>query len=281
MKPITIKSILTALGIVVALTAYLGWLDDIGERYTQQGLKRALITYGVARGLNGVISVAQGTELAFEPVGVGLTFTPGQILDPVNDLIERFSWVVLASGSSLGVQSVLIQVTSWSWFTSIIMLFLIFSILSLWRHQLFSQAFKNFIFKVTVVLIIVRFFIPIIAIMNEALYLTFLEPQYIEAKQSLQQTADDIEKINDQQQPVIDEDASIIDKVTNVYNSASNALDIKGRLDSLKLTVAEVSESALNMIVVFVLQTLIFPLLFMWLTLQLLKFVIKIKLPAL
>jgi len=281
MKPITIKSILTALGIVVALTAYLGWLDDIGERYTQQGLKRALITYGVARGLNGVISVAQGTELAFEPVGVGLTFTPGQILDPVNDLIERFSWVVLASGSSLGVQSVLIQVTSWSWFTSIIMLFLIFSILSLWRHQLFSQAFKNFIFKVTVVLIIVRFFIPIIAIMNEALYLTFLEPQYIEAKQSLQQTADDIEKINDRQQPVIDEDASIIDKVTNVYNSASNALDIKGRLDSLKLTVAEVSESALNMIVVFVLQTLIFPLLFMWLTLQLLKFVIKIKLPAL
>jgi len=281
MKPITIKSILTALGIVVALTAYLGWLDDIGERYTQQGLKRALITYGVARGLNGVISVAQGTELAFEPVGVGLTFTPGQILDPVNDLIERFSWVVLASGSSLGVQSVLIQVTSWSWFTTIIMLFLIFSILSLWRHHLFSQAFKNFIFKATVVLIIVRFFIPIIAIMNEALYLTFLEPQYIEAKQSLQQTADDIEKINDQQQPVVDEGASIIEKVTNVYNSASNALDIKGRLDSLKLTVAEVSESALNMIVVFVLQTLIFPLLFMWLTLQLLKFVIKIKLPAL
>ena len=282
MKPITIKSILTALSIVVALTAYLGWLDDIGERYTQQGLKRALITYGVARGLNGVISVAQGTEVAFEPVGVGMTFTPGQILDPVNDLIERFSWVVMASGASLGVQSVLMQVTSWPWFTSIIMIFLVFSILSLWRYHLFSEVFKTFIFKMTLVLLIVRFFIPIIAIMNETLYITFLEPQYVEAKQSLQQTADDIEKIDDQQQPpVASEDASILDKVESIYNSAGNALDVKARLDSLKLTVAKVSESALNMIVVFVIQTLIFPLLFMWLTLQLLKFVIRIKLPVL
>ena len=280
MKPVTIKSILTALSIVIALTAYLGWLDDIGERYTQQGLKRALITYGVARGLNGVISVAQGTEVAFEPVGVGLTFTPGQILDPVNDLIERFSWVVLASGASLGVQNVLIQITGWLWFTSIIMVFLCLSVFLLWRHASFSKTVKNTVFKMTLVLIIVRFSIPVIAVINEALYLTFLQPQYIEATNNLQQTADDIEKLSDERRPVISDDASIIDKFESIYNSASNALDIKGQLDTLKSTVSKVSESAINMIVVFVIQTLIFPLLFMWLTLQLLKFVIRIKLPV-
>ena len=79
-----------------------GWLDNSGRTYTEDGIKRALATYAIARGLNGVISVAQGTEVAVEPVGVGVTFTPGQILDPINDLIERFSWIVLASSVSLG-----------------------------------------------------------------------------------------------------------------------------------------------------------------------------------
>jgi hypothetical protein len=280
MKPVYIKSCLTALAVIFALTAYLGWLDEIGERYTQQGLKRSLITYGVARSLNGVISVAQGTELAFEPAGVGLTFTPGQILDPVNDLVERFSWVVLASGASLGVQNILMQVTGWFWFSLTIIACLIFSVLLFWRHCLLSGTARKIIFKTTLVLMIIRFSIPVIAIMNEALYQNFLEPQYVEASNSLQQTTADIEKLNKQQQPLAGDDASFIDKVKSAYQSASNALDIKGHLDSLKSIVAEVSESALNMIVVFVIQTLVFPLLFIWLALQLIKYVINFKLSS-
>ena len=56
-------------------------LDERGQEYADAALKRSLLTFGVARALNGVISVAQGTEIALQPAGVGLTFTPGQILD--------------------------------------------------------------------------------------------------------------------------------------------------------------------------------------------------------
>ncbi|MBT8449478.1 MAG: hypothetical protein KJO69_07305, partial [Gammaproteobacteria bacterium] len=77
-------------GILLVATVIIGgWLDQTGRSYTEEGIKRALTTYAIARGLNGVISVAQGTEVAIQPVGVGVTFTPGQILDPINDLIER------------------------------------------------------------------------------------------------------------------------------------------------------------------------------------------------
>ena len=281
MKPTYIKSALTLLAVIVALTAYLGWLDEIGERYTQQGLKRTLITYGVARGLNGVISVAQGTELAFEPVGIGVTFTPGQILDPINDLVERFSWVVLISGASLGAQSVLMKITSWPLFTSVIIFFLSISVFLLWRTSLSSMTSKNFFYKFTLVLIIVRFSIPVIAILNEGLYLTFLEPQYIEPKSSLEKTAVDIENINSQQKPDLGDDASVIEKAKDLYAKAGNVFDIESRLESLKSTVAEVSESALNIIVVFIVQTLVFPVLFLWLSLQLIKSVIKFKMPLL
>jgi hypothetical protein len=49
--------------------------------------------------------VLEETEVAIGFSGVGFVLALGQILDPVNDLIERFSWVVLAAGASLGAQS--------------------------------------------------------------------------------------------------------------------------------------------------------------------------------
>ena len=121
------KVIITAGILLVALLMIGGWIDQSGRSYTEEGIKRTLVTYAIARGLNGVISVAQGTEVAVEPVGVGVTFTPGQILDPINDLIERFSWIVLASGVSLGAQNILLSMTEWIWFGLAVGVFLIVS----------------------------------------------------------------------------------------------------------------------------------------------------------
>lgn len=39
--------------------------------------------------------MAQGTELSIEPMGVGVILTLGELLDPLNDLIEQFSNVLL------------------------------------------------------------------------------------------------------------------------------------------------------------------------------------------
>ena len=63
-------------------------LDTSSKQYVDKAFNRALISFGIAKTLNGVISIAQGTEIAIQPAGINLT--PGQILDPVNDLVERF-----------------------------------------------------------------------------------------------------------------------------------------------------------------------------------------------
>ena len=47
-----------------------------GDAQVDAGLKRALATYAAARALNAVISVAQGTEVALEPGGVGVVLAP-------------------------------------------------------------------------------------------------------------------------------------------------------------------------------------------------------------
>lgn len=54
-------------------------------------MARAAYTFALVRGLNGVIALIQGTEVVVSPAGMGLTLTVGEILDPINDLAERFS----------------------------------------------------------------------------------------------------------------------------------------------------------------------------------------------
>ena len=118
-------------------------IDSFGERYTEEGLTRSLAAFGIAKGLNGLISVVQGTEVAVEPVGVGVILTPGQILDPVNDLIERFSWVMLVCTTSLGIQSILLSIFSSFYFSITVALTLFLFVLFIWIQPQSSAVLKK------------------------------------------------------------------------------------------------------------------------------------------
>ena len=93
----TTAAMLVALGLLGSV-----WVSytHVGDDRLEQAFSRALIGYAIARGLNGAISVAQGTEVAVQPAGIGLNFAPGEILDPINDLVERFSWIMMLAASS-------------------------------------------------------------------------------------------------------------------------------------------------------------------------------------
>lgn len=54
--------------------------------------------------------MAQGTEVAVEPAGVGVTSAPAQALDPINELIEQFSLLMLGASVSIGLQRALVGV---------------------------------------------------------------------------------------------------------------------------------------------------------------------------
>ncbi|MFW2372669.1 MAG: hypothetical protein ACN4GM_06065 [Gammaproteobacteria bacterium] len=272
------NGIIIVVALLVMLAAQLNWVDEIGENYTEQGFKRALITYGIARSLNAVISVAQGTEVAIEPVGVGVTFTPGQILDPINDMVERFSWVVMASGASLGVQRILLQMTAWQWFSGLVSLSLILALFIYFKQNSLSPSIRTGFYKWALVLVIIRFTVPMIAIVNEGIYRVFLQPQYETSKQMLEQATESLDRVNqtDSEAPSPVADQSFMERLQSLYQSAANSMEVESKLDALKNKASEISEYALNMIVVFVIQTLLFPLLFLWLAVKLIKRVISI-----
>lgn len=279
--------------LLLAACLFYAWsaqFDRLAESYTEQGMQRTLITFAVVRGLNGVISVAQGTELAMSPAGVGLVLAPGQILDPINDLIERFSWVVLASGTSLGIQRLLLEMAQSVWISTITSLLIVLFLVLYWwpmtRNQVSRDAstdeharryalYKNLLLRTLLIFLFLRFCVPLVAVINHLLYEQFLQPVYTEMQSALEQSSSELQQEQaipvDELPPADSTDSSLLDRAQQWFSSSASQLDVRDKLDSLKQSADEISRQVINMIVVFVLQSLILPLLFLWLLIRLLK----------
>jgi hypothetical protein len=270
----------TLLALLLLLVAQQGIIDRFGLRYTEDGFKRALITFAVARSLNGVISVAQGTEVALQPAGVGINFAPGQILDPVNDLIERFSWVMLVSTTSLGLQKVLLQIFASPHFTLLLALVMALALALLWRSRDGTQLLGRFFYRAMLLLLVLRFVVPLVALGSELLFTTFLQPQYEITTQGIEQVREEIGRIHHgSTMATLPAEDSLLGRAREWYQSTLQAIDIEATLQQYQQAAAEVSEQLVQLIVIFVLQTVLLPLLFLWGIGRVLGHLLRLPLP--
>jgi len=246
--------------------------DSFGEKYTEEGFTRSITAFGIAKGLNGLISVVQGTEVAVEPVGVGVILTPGQILDPVNDLVERFSWVMLICTTSLGIQAVLLTIFSSFYFSIAVSAALLFTAVLVWKNLPASKQLKNILYRVAAFLIILRFFIPFMAISNDGLYKAFLEPTYIESKLQLEQSNTAIANLSENQK-VTNEvtEKSWYEVMSSRIDSAIDSINVDKYYQQLKVEADSLTGHIIDLIVVFTMQNILFPLIFIWLSMKLIK----------
>lgn len=259
------KLVISVAALICTIVAISGVIDEKGVTYTDDAFKRALITFGIARGLNGVISVAQGTEIAVHPAGFGVNFTPGQILDPINDLVEQFSWIMLASSASLGIQKVLLSISSTTVVTLLLAGLLSVYLISIWRPDWFAAELKRFLVFFSVALLFIRFSVPLAALGSEGLYWYFLHDQYVESSAELEKTQVNISQISSEQIASYEtEQEDLIDRAKRFFESATQSISINDRLEKYKEVAADATKHAINLIVVFVIQTIMFPLLFLW-----------------
>lgn len=234
MKPIMI-SIKTRVFIALCflsagLVAHMGWVDNQGYQYTQAGLQRALATFAISRTLNGVISVAQGTEVAVEPVGIGMTFTPGQILDPINDLIERFSTVVLVAGTAFGAQHVLLDVTASKMFAWLMWggIGLALLVLMFWSKT--HAQFRQWVLRSVATLLLLRLAVPLLAIGGELFFQSFLAPQYEQSSEQLKTTTERLSVLNDESRASVSEVTQTKSFLDSAKDWVQNAGSVLGNL---------------------------------------------------
>jgi len=255
-------SLLIICAVVFAtIIALLPVTDSMGREHVDASFKRALTVAAIARGLNGVISVAQGTELGIQPAGIGVNFTPGEILDPINDLVERFSWVMLIASSSLGVQKVLLKMSAWH---GLLLALVVVALLLLASHFFMkSDRAKAVLGRLFLFLLLLRFMMPLIAIANEMVYRTFLETDYVESSAQLQSASDAIGEINNEVTSNAQAPSGLLQRASELYKQVVDKVDFEKRYERYSKAAGSIGENTVDMIVVFVMQTLVFPLLFL------------------
>lgn len=173
--------ILVSIAALIAL-AWTGILDKHSTEYLDGALLGSGAIYATARGINALVSVLQGTEMN----ALVITFSVGELLDPVNDLIERFSGVMLFAIGSLAIQKILLEVVSHATF-NILLTLLGVGVLatSVWGSPRQYRAITRF-FIVTAV---IRFSLAAVVLANywtDTIFLNEREAQQYEAMKSFQ-----------------------------------------------------------------------------------------------
>lgn len=254
----SLKRIIAPLLLVAILV--LSWtspLDAISTEQVDAGLKRALVTFATARMLNAVISVAQGTDVAIEPAGIGVKFAPGEILDPINDLVEKFSTLMLFASISFGIQKILIILGGHSVVSATLSAAVV--LWSAW--QLSGRHIPEWCTKLLLITLVLRFAVPLVTIGSNELFQQFLAKDYGQSQAVLESGATNVMNMAAlDAQPQTQENRSLLDR----WKEMAPNINFKERLAHIKDSAEQWTEKMINLMVVFLLQTLIFPLLLLW-----------------
>jgi heme exporter protein D len=203
--------------------------------------------YAVTRGLNAVVSMAQGTELSIEPLGVGVTLAPGEILDPLNDLIEQVSTVLLIASASIGMQKIVVAMGDIGIFRWVIVTLSLLSLVSLFLKKT-PQKTQNILIKVVLIASLLRCVVPIMVLVSNHTqgWLSYDREQAMTVLVDTQQEVKVLNQTNSKDQ--------------SWFEGVKNSLDIDARLEAVKQQAEQAIEAAIYILSEFVLVFVFLPI---------------------
>jgi len=255
------KILIVLLSIVIVLIAFSYSLDMKGKELVENSFTQSVIVFGSAKGLNAVISLAQGTEVDLP----FLTVAVGEVLDPVNDLVEQFSLVMLASMVSLGIQKIMMNFVTTDSYNYILFFFIV--VVNVWLFIRFNKDEQSRIlfFKITVILVFLRFAVPFLGIANEYAYESFVKQEY-NIKVLNENIISVKENVNQVMQNTLEkkDDNTIVGKIST-FTEKFDSKYYDTKIEEYKKAVDNSSEYIIGLIIAFIFQTILLPLLFLFL----------------
>lgn len=289
---------------ILVIVSWMAPLDDPAVEQVDAGLKRALVSFASARAVSGVISVLQGTEIDVMPAGIGATFAPGQVLAPINELVKHFSDLMLVASVSFGIQKVLIGMSGY-WAISLV---LTIAALGWASFYLLKRQPPAFLSKMLVVLLMLRFAVPVAVLGSDFLAQKFMAADYAESQNAINTAMGQASRVAITESPAT---APVITPVPLPPQAASPASapasdpvsapasterakpwwrpslpkvhmptmpnlptlslpklpsipDFAGRFEEMKAAAEQATEHMVKLMAIFLLQTLVLPILMLW-----------------
>lgn len=185
----------SALYLALLLVALSASHYQIGKSYYDETAANAFYTFALARSLNAIISVIQDTDISIAPAGVGVSTSPGELLDPLNDMIERFSWLMLAVSIIVKIEGYLI--TAFGSETAQMLVGCSFLLAS---GSLLSRASPAWIINITarlfLVIVLLQLLLPATFYLNHAAKSTLFSESYQQAATTLDSAATQLKELD-------------------------------------------------------------------------------------
>lgn len=241
----------TKLGLVtLILLLVLSWTTLFNNSviaYLDAGIARASITFASARSLNALISFLQSGSLSTQ-VGVGASIQPGALLDPLDDLIEQFSLVMLFATSSLGMQRIIFEIVSSNSFNLVFTLVLLTYAASTYKQLNFHNHLK----KILIAFLFIRFLIPTIVLSSEVMRYLVMDSHYQVAQTELSASEKSIS-------------CDSTDFIAKIKCSLKK-YDLEGSVQNTKDSIDKKVKHIISLISLFILETILIPLFVIFIT---------------
>tara|TARA_B100000700_G_scaffold144292_1_gene160358 strand:+ start:27848 stop:28753 length:906 start_codon:yes stop_codon:yes gene_type:complete len=262
---------LASLGLLVL--AALAWLplpEALAASTLDATLASAFQSFALAKALNAVISVLQ--SVTGDALLVQIQF--GEVLDPANDMVERFSWVMFASTVSLAFQKLLLGIAG---SVPVKAALSICCVAMLTVLQLGKPRWRGVAGRLLIIAAFLRFAVIAVALASagvETLYITDTrEALYSELEQDkavLEQDKAVLERIADQTAPddevVAADDAQ--DEDLGWWQGLKERLGsgVKDRVQAAMDRFDAMTQSLVELTMLFLVQTMLLPLGFLYLS---------------
>ena len=174
---------------------------------------------------------------------------------------------------SLGVQNVLLDISAWWVIQALVTLLAAWLLIRLWYPGQESEVTRALLKRVFLLVLFVRFAVPVMLIANDLLYQQFLEERYQQSTEIITEAGRELEQLSEDAnvENTGDDEAGMLSSITRAWSSTVDSIDLSGRLQRMQAQAAQVIEHIVQLSVVFILQTALLPVAFLWFFAQVVK----------
>ncbi|MFO7578131.1 MAG: hypothetical protein R6W66_10435 [Pelovirga sp.] len=253
--------------LLVVAVSWSGYIDRQTENYVNNATLQAVAAFATARVLNAGISVAKSIQ-----VGAVVSVHPLEVLDPVHDLVEQYSSIMKLAIGSLVIQKVLLEIVATGFFKILLTILAVLLIASLFAAD---GVFSALMFKVFSLACLVRFLLLLAVGINglvDEVYVNHRTQQNMAELETLSREVDALAATGE----VAGTDTSWYADMTSRFAAARDLVSLEKLQEKAEVAVP----AMLNLMALFMLKTLLLPLLFLWLLVRGFRAIWGIDLPA-
>lgn len=274
------RALLLLVAAAVLAGCWLVPLEPLAREQLRAGLQRSLTAFAAARALGAVLSVAQGTQLDVKPAGVGLSLAPGQALKPLNELVDRFAAVMLAASVAFGIQLLMLGIGGHVAVSAALTAVLLAWLVLRWRADSAAASRETaaagadvprtrkddaaaralrWLSPVFAGLLLVRFAVPAVGLANEGVYRAVMAGEYQSALAVIEASP---EQVVGRTQPAAPAEEGLLERLRRW---SERATDLRAGYEAILQAAGEWTRTMVRLIALFVVQTVLLPLGFLWL----------------